>query len=399
MSKYIVIKDLLNIRNKPSLSNGTFIGTLNMGERVDLMDDPVEGEMPEGTTDNHWLFDNLNRFVSRAGVAREGSYAAKKAEFLADGFNKNFFDGTDKENESKWKVSWGNVDLEIWRIWKEFNTKGENIKVAVIDSGALSSANDLKGQVSPTESFSFISFGNTVDDSDGFLHGTKSAGVIAANGKNANSVIGVAPACSLVVYQLFSKSDGFTGYTIENFCAALKKAREAKVDIISMSFFVFDTSPELENEIDLCVKQNILLVASVGDISQSVGPVNLPPAAITGCFSVGAYRLQDQQRIIFKEFSSQSLQLKCLAPGNDVLTCGPDGKPAFHQFTSAAAPFVAGLFALIVSIRKRKGLPVSHDIFLNKLSEGCIKIEQDQSQAIEGFGVLEAKKYFELLTT
>jgi hypothetical protein len=400
MAKFIVIKDILNFRNRPVLTDEHFIGSLKLGEEVELFEDPIPGDTPAGTDDEHWLSDNLNRFVSRAGVALEGTYPAKKAQFLSDSFNKPFFDESDKENEEKWKVSWGHVDLEVWKIWKEFKTRGEGVKVAVIDTGALSGMNDLKEQIITNDSFSFISFDNNVDDQDTLLHGTKSSGVIGANGKNVNSVIGVSPGCSLVVYQLFSKSDPIDGYTIENFCLTLQKARDAKVDIISMSFCTFVSNAALEKEIELCLKQNILLIASVGNFNQSQGIVDVFPASNKGCFSIGAYRLSGQKRIIFKEFSSQSSHLKCLAPGENIITCGPDNQPAMHQFTSAAAPFVAGLFALIVSFRKKRGLPISPDIFLNKLPLACTKIDETgHFDTKEGFGVLEAKKHFELLTT
>jgi len=399
MGKFIVIKELLNVRNKPSLKDENFIGALKLGEEVDLLDEPIEGEIPTGTNDSLWLSDTFNRFVSRAGVAEQGTYAAKKAEFLADGFNKPFFDESDKENESKWKISWGHIDTEIWKIWRDHKTQGEGVKVAVIDTGSLSGMNDLNGQINTSNSFSFISFDNNVDDQDSLFHGTKSAGIIGANGKNVNSVIGVAPKSNLVIYQLFSKSETLAGYTIDNFCLTLKKAREAKVDIISMSFCTFQSNAALEKEIELCLKQNILLIASVGDVNQSQGIVDAFPASIKGCFSIGAYRLDAQKRIIFKEFSSQSTNLNCLAPGENILTCGPDARPDMHQFTSASAPFVAGLFALIVSFRKKRGLPISPEMFFDKLSLACTKIEESETpNTKEGFGILEAKKYFELLT-
>ena len=69
MGKFIVIKDLLNVRNRPSLKDEHFIGTLRLGEKVDLLDEPIVGEIPAGTNDNLWLSDTFNRFVSRAGVA------------------------------------------------------------------------------------------------------------------------------------------------------------------------------------------------------------------------------------------------------------------------------------------------------------------------------------------
>lgn len=398
--EYIVNKDILNIRSKPSdESDDTFRGQLLKGSRVWVHENDIIGVIPKGGVSNIWKSrtDDPN-FVSADGL-RPITYQDKKTEFIKDAFNQQFIDTTDPENEDKWKVSWGHVDLEIWKIWRDYKVMGENVKIAVIDTGCNYNLNDLKGQIDITNSYSYFTFDNNVFDQDADIHGTKSSGIIAANGKNVQTVYGVAPESKLILIQLFNRSEGLPGYNPSNFSKALEKVRDNKIDIISMSFCTTHINDELNKQISLCIKDNILLTASVGDVNQNQGLVNEYPAYFNDVFSIGAYKLFNNERRIYDEFSSQSDHLKLLAPGKDILTAGLGNQRTLHQYSSAAAPFVAGIFALIISYRKKMGLPVSPQIFDSKIPLACQKINNGLSyDPKEGYGILNAYKFFQLLT-
>jgi subtilisin family serine protease len=373
MGKYVVIKDLVNIRNHPSIRDENFVGTLKMGEVVDLIDEPVAGEIPAGTDDNMWHGDLLNRFISRPAVAPAETYAAKKAAFIADTFNERFIDADDKENEAKWKVSWGHVDLEIWRIWKEYKTMGEGVKVAVIDTGVHFSGNDLKNQIKKNQVF----VGTSIEDEEPY-HGTKSTGVIAANGKFSNTVYGIAPNCELFFYKAANASFDYSTVIL-----ALQQALKDGVQIISMSFSCQQNST-LEKWINFCKKRNIFLLVSAGDTNTNT---KLYPASFNDCFSVGAYYVTDIGREIFKEKSNHNDAVSFLSPGKDILTTSITNKPTLHQETSAAAAFSSGIMALILSINPSLTVDLFKELLIRNEITKSIEKTTPRSD-FEGYGVL-----------
>jgi major intracellular serine protease len=300
------------------------------------------------------------------------------------------------------KMSWAhdsiaNGGLGIVDLWNTMGIRGETVKVAVIDTGAIYKTNDLNGTINEDLSINCIDFSN-IDDTDvPEFHGTKSAGIIAANGKNTNTVYGVAPDCELIIYKLFS-NDNLQGYTDQNFCFLLQEARKAKVDIISMSFEMPNKPQGIDIEIQACKDQNILLISSAGDENQILGIKNNYPASLPNCISVGAYRLLNNVKTTYVEHSSMSNFLFCLAPGENVMTTGNTSSSVFHQFTSAAAPFLAGIFALIISYRRKKNLPILVTELTDKLKQSCDRIDISKSwDESEGYGVINPSTLFNFL--
>lgn len=379
------------IRKGPGRSFESLAPVFPSGRDIE-MDGIEKGETWKGIDDWYFKFNEKGEKQSYwAGGVSKTSYADKVQDFITDPFNKPFFDAANPAKAEDWKLSWGHVDLEIWKIWKQFNTTGRGVKVAIIDTGIIDTGNDLAGKVNTAQSHNFLLLNNTgIRDTDPDIHGTKCAGVVAADGKTVQSVLGVAPGCEVVVYRLFNNSDDREGYTDQNFCQALSRARQSGVDIISMSFESADVPDGVENEIQACVKQNILLVAAAGNIRQGEKTVNRYPASLNGCLSVGAYCLSaNNQRVINTAFSCKSDHLFCLAPGKDIRTTGSAAGPELFHATSAATAFMAGILALAVSYRKSKRLPVPVPEFKEKIQQACERIDVSREwDPSEGFGVI-----------
>lgn len=267
------------------------------------------------------------------------TYEEKKAEFLADESTANLHNGS--TDESMWKVSWGHVDLEIWKIWRDFSARGEGVKVAVIDTGASISGNDLSGRISGS-SLSVI--GDSTDDVNPIHHGTMSAGLIGADGQTAKTVIGVATACELLIVK--AGNQGFYPSDIEK---ALQRARDLGAKIVSMSIEDY-RSPvsSMENLVQTCSTAGMILVAAAGDL----GDASISyPASYPGCFSVGAYSLDQSNRRVLWEGSNKNQFVKFLAPGDNLHTCSPSATAASYGGTSAATAFAAGIMALVLSAK------------------------------------------------
>src|SRR5476649_2810155 len=99
-----------------------------------------------------------------------------------------------------------NDDIHAEAAWDV--SKGDGVKVAVLDTGIDLSHPDLAGKVVAQKVFVSTST-TTIDDK--FGHGTHVAGIIAANTNNGQGIAGVCPDCTLLIAKTM-KDDG-TGTT------------------------------------------------------------------------------------------------------------------------------------------------------------------------------------------
>ncbi len=114
MKEYIVTKEILNIRSKPSdESDDTYVGQLLKGDRVWLDDDEIVGVVPKGGESNVWKGKSGSKNVVAIDGVRSITYEDKKKEFLNDSSMSYLHNNS--QNENDWKVSWAHVDLEIWK--------------------------------------------------------------------------------------------------------------------------------------------------------------------------------------------------------------------------------------------------------------------------------------------
>lgn len=379
LRQFVVIKEKLNIRSRPSAdSDETFAGTLLKDEVLILDDQEVVGTIPVGAKTNAWLKDTFNRFVSREGV-KPHNYDDKKKEFIQDATNSKYFRG-DSNIEANWKISWGHVDLEIWKIWRDYNCHGEGIKVVVIDTGVSADDNDLKGRISPS-SKSFLN--GDIADGSNKQHGTKSAGIIGADGVHAGTVMGVAPACELIVFK--AGDQAFKSINIFN---AVTEARKLNPHIISMSIQNDTFTVAFQQLINECRNDGIIVLAAAGD--RGDGTISYP-GAYSGCICIGAYELDNLQQPRLYSMSNRNEHVKILAPGHNILTTSSTATPAQYDATSAATAFAAGMFALVLSCCRTKNgtahLPTTNDI-LRVLESGVSTIPINHENG-EGFGILQ----------
>src|SRR5262249_20162576 len=131
--------------------------------------------------------------------------------------------------EQKDGLTWGLKQLEIPKVWEK--TRGENINVAVLDTGVYGKHPALDGRV---KDFLVIDpLGNRIKTDipfDADEHGTHVCGTIAG-GKPADGIsIGVAPAASLFVGGVLVGNA-----TLETLVEGISWAVEKGADIISMS--------------------------------------------------------------------------------------------------------------------------------------------------------------------
>ncbi|WP_025685580.1 S8 family peptidase [Paenibacillus maysiensis] len=224
-------------------------------------------------------------------------------------------------------------------VWSQ--TRGQGVKVAVLDTGCDADHPDLKERIIGGRNFT------DDDDSDPNIftdyngHGTHVAGTIAA-AENEDGVVGVAPEADLLIIKVLNKQgSGQYDWIIQGIHYAI----EQKADIISMSLGGPEDVPELHEAVQKAVANQILVVCAAGN--EGDGDDRTDEQGYPGCYneviSVGAVNFDRHA----SDFSNSNNEVDLVAPGEDILSTVPGGQYATFSGTSMATPHVAGALALI----------------------------------------------------
>lgn len=215
--------------------------------------------------------------------------------------------------------------------WKE--TKGRGIKVGIIDTGIDLNHKDL-------EIKKFINFTNEDKNEicDEAGHGTHVAGIVGAR-MNGFGVVGVAPECDIYIAKAF---DGQGRGEKKNVVKSMKWMIENQVDIINMSYSSTEGDIEEEKMVQLCIENNIFMVAAAGNRGERRVSY---PGRYDGVVAVSSVDINK----IKSDFSSYGNEIDLAAAGVDILSTYKNNSYAVLSGTSMAAPLISGAAALIQS--------------------------------------------------
>jgi len=170
-------------------------------------------------------------------------------------------------------------------------------------------------------------------------HGSSVAGILGAATDNDAGIAGVAPDCRIMTLRAFDAR----GVGAESDVArALAYAVAQGVRVVNMSFGDVVYSRVLRDVIRYAYARGVVLVTSAGNSQSSRLHY---PSAYDETISVSATASND----ILAGFSNFGPTIDLAAPGADILTTDTEGRYTRFYGTSAAAPFVAGAAALILS--------------------------------------------------
>lgn len=182
------------------------------------------------------------------------------------------------------EYTYGLKRMQVPEAWDKFNTKGDDVRIAIIDSGVNPShpAIDLAGNPEnnyaggwavTNDSYSHNYYPPTIEGTDEYPptddstgHGTHTAGT-ATGGQIDGTHIGAAPNAELMV----AKASSFPGYyTSNNLRLAVEWATKNDADIISLSLGgpldeSFTTSGPLVESIRQAHQNGITVVAASGN--------------------------------------------------------------------------------------------------------------------------------------
>ena len=147
---------------------------------------------------------------------------------------------------------------------------GTGIKVAIIDTGVDFNHPDLFGwgpNGKVIGGYNFIEENQLPMDNNG--HGTKVAGIIAADG----SIFGVAPKVKILAYKVSEDGEGVSSELIRR---AIEKAIEDKADIINISLGVNKTNSKIDNAVNHALNNGIFVVTAAGNDGPKLETIGSP---------------------------------------------------------------------------------------------------------------------------
>ncbi len=208
--------------------------------------------------------------------------------------------------------------------------KGDNVPVAVIDSGVDADHPELVGAAAQT--YDTLSAPMTPHK-----HGTAIAGLIAAHGK----LMGAAPRAHILAIRAFDGTGASAEGTTFNILKGLDWAAANGARVINMSF-AGPPDPAMHRSLEAAHKKGIVLVAAAGNAGPKSPP--LYPAADPNVIAVTATDADDK---LFEQ-ANRGRHIAVAAPGTQILVAIPDGGYEVASGTSYSAAEVSGIVALML---------------------------------------------------
>ena len=319
-----------------------------------------------------------------AGVSSVSSELRARTMFTPD----------DTSLSNQWALDTINA-YEAWDIGRGTH----NVVVAVLDTGIDWNHPDLAANMWTNEDgyhgYNFIDDNwfpmddnvNGYDEDGTWLpnlytyHGTHVAGIVGAVMDNALGVAGLAQ-IELMAVKVMNDSGEGTDATV---ASGLRWATDHGADIVTMSLGVDGISLTLQNAVEYASARDVVLVAAAGNSGTSEITY---PAAYTSVIAVGATDSSDR----LATFSNYGVGLDVVAPGVNIYSTQGGGSYQYLSGTSAAAPHVAGVAAIMLSINPALS-PVEVSSYINSTATDISRVGYDTSTGwgiVNAFGAVES---------
>jgi len=276
---------------------------------------------------------------------------------------------------------YGIDDYGFTSAWE--SSQGEEVKIAIIDTGIDSTHPSLQGAVIGGTDMSGLgsSNGQTPVGSNSY-HGTMVASIAAGRGES--EIIGAAPKAQLLSVSIAFGVQGLD--TDSQIANGIIWAVDNGAQVINLSLTRNSVSwPESWDRAFLYAFENdVVIVAAVGNRSDGTEEVSAP-ATIPGVISVAGL---DKSGLASDDFSTNGLSIGVTAPAENLIGAFPGGEYRMWSGTSGSAPIVSGLVALIRSMYPE----MDAANVINRVISSAKKVGFDSYSTSYGYGVIDAEQ-------
>lgn len=231
-------------------------------------------------------------------------------------------------------IDYGVKSINAMSQWSE--TQGENINVAILDTGIDYTHKDLIERVKGGANFTT---NNIVDYMDKNGHGTFVSGIIGAS-KNGSGVIGVAPRANLYAVKVLNDEGRGNPLWIKD---GILWSIQNSIQIISMSLGYDKESSEAYEAIKEAYKKGIIMISATGN-DPTRNFVDFP-ARYPEVIGVTAIDQYEQVGNFCNRDGGCNIELA--APGIDIISTYLNNTYAVASGTSFACPHITGAITLL----------------------------------------------------
>lgn len=265
--------------------------------------------------------------------------------------------------------------VKPYKFWE--HTKGEGVKIVLIDSGIDVNNEDIKHSIKSKINL----IDNTTDVTDEYGHGTFMSGLLVGK------TYGLAKNSELHIVKVLDNLGQGTWASVMN---GITYAINIKADILCISIGTQDSVPQIFSERLTDARQKgIAIFASSGNNGiNSISPLSKNPnvLAVGGCDKYGNRA----------SFSNYGKGLGVVAPSVDIPSIYLNNQYAVDDGTSMATGIVASGFALILSYIRKQGLDMKPFELFDLLD--CLDNDVYKKDDL-GHGVFDLEKIYNCLLT